>query len=98
MFTVLFAFLPEAERVVSAEYDLFGTKHSCDARNDGFIRRSCRIVEQLAKVMTRFVLAFAFAKSSLDSPSQKRNGSAHVGRYDFKIWIPVEKAAQRESG
>ena len=67
MFSVLLSLLPEPEGIVSAEYDLCGTKHSGNAGDDGFIGGSRRVVKQLAKIMTGFVLAFTLAKGSLDS-------------------------------
>src|SRR5215475_5160201 len=67
MFGVLLSFLPEPEGIVRAEYDLFRTKHSRNAGDDGFIGGSGRVVKELAKIMTGFELAFALAKGSLDS-------------------------------
>src|SRR5690242_650736 len=97
MFDVLLAFLAKTEGIVSAKNNLFGAEHFSDASDYGFIGGSRRIVKELAKVMTRFVLAFSLTKSSLDSPCQKRNGSADVGRNDFEVWILVEETSQRES-
>ena len=57
MFDVLLAFLAKPERIIGAEDNLLGAKHSGDAGDYGFIGGSRRIVKQLAKVMTRFVLA-----------------------------------------
>jgi hypothetical protein len=67
MFRVLLSLLPESEGIVGAEYDLFGTEHSGNAGDDGFIGGSRRVVKELAKIMTWFVLASALTKGSLDS-------------------------------
>ena len=67
MFSVLLSLLPESERIISAEYDLFGAKHPGNAGDDGFIGGSRCVVKELAEIVTRFVLAFAFTKGSLDS-------------------------------
>src|SRR5882724_2120078 len=67
MFSVLLSLLPEPEGIVRAEYDLFGTKHSGNAGDYGFVSGSRRVVKELAKIMTGFVLAFALTKGSLDS-------------------------------
>src|SRR5678815_4394569 len=66
MFDILLSFLAKAERIIGAEDNLLAAKHSGNAGDYSFIGRSRRIVKQLAKVMTGFVLAFALAKSSLD--------------------------------
>ena len=67
MFSVLLSLLAESEGIVGAEYDLLGTEHSGNAGDDGFIGGSRRVVKELAKIMTGFVLAFALTKGSLDS-------------------------------
>src|ERR1700756_810107 len=97
MFSVLLSLLPESEGIVGAEYDLFGTEHSGNAGDDGFIGGSRRVVKKLAKIMTWFVLASALTKGSLDSTGKKGDGSAHVSGNDFEIWIFVEEASQHES-
>jgi hypothetical protein len=72
MFSVLLSLLPEPEGIVRAEYDLFGTKHSGNASDYGFIGGSRRVAKELAKIMAGFVLAFTLAKKLSQSYGLER--------------------------